>query len=340
MKIGILADLHLGVKQNDPEFLESQIRFFRVLSEKLKSLSISELFILGDIFDDRHELNVSTYNVSYDLFNHIFADFHVSMIIGNHDTYNKNNIATHSLKMFSNLPNCTVYDQPKEIELSGKKVFILPWLTDYSLFDDLVYTKESKILFAHLDIVDMFMDKFHVATKGVNKETLFKHFDYVYTGHFHKRSELHENGKNIVYIGSPYQLTMIDENEDKGCGVLDLDNMSLDFIPNDVSMKFKTVIYPEELIDITNNYIKLQIPYAFDNEIAKISKYTAELSNLKPYKFVINFEDLPISDVDIDLSDISKFDLKDITTKYVNESEIQYKDETLDKFFALYSEFV
>lgn len=345
MKICLLADLHFGVKHNDGVFLENQLSFLRSLKEELKNRNIVDIIILGDIFDNRYELDISTINKVFDLISRDFADFHIKMIVGNHDTYYKNTAEVNSLKIFQDLINVEVFDKPLLYHsFYNRDVLFLPWITDYTKTSDILdsyLTDRVPICFAHLDILDSMMDKYRVSENGISLKLLSKYFDHVYTGHYHKRSHLISDSITADYIGSPYELTMIDENEPKGAGILDLENLELTYISNTISSKFKTLLYPHEfsMNDIRSNYVKVKIRNEYENDIAKISEYKAKIMEYKPAK-LLNDEYENTEIIDFDLSEISNFDLLDISLKYIEDSNLNHKEETIAKFRDLYNKYV
>ena len=57
-------------------------------------------------------------------------------------------------------------------------------------------------------------------------------FKKIFSGHFHTRSKKDINGTDIIYVGSPYQLTRADFNEERGSLTLDLDTLEYTYINN------------------------------------------------------------------------------------------------------------
>ena len=57
MKIAILGDLHIGVKSSNEIMMRHQARFFRFFMEELKKHDCRNVIQLGDIWDNRREVN-------------------------------------------------------------------------------------------------------------------------------------------------------------------------------------------------------------------------------------------------------------------------------------------
>jgi DNA repair exonuclease SbcCD nuclease subunit len=135
MNVALISDLHLGCKKNSDVFLNNHIKYLTdEFIPYLKKHGINYIFILGDIYDNRNSINIKVKNAIYDLFEQQFKDFNVYMIVGNHDTYFKTSIDTHSLKFFKKFENITVIDDVERIELNNKKILMVPWQTDNEQF--------------------------------------------------------------------------------------------------------------------------------------------------------------------------------------------------------------
>ena len=223
MKIAMIADLHAGIKKSDSIFQRSQLKFFTdQLVPELKAAGITKLFILGDVFDTRQAVNVQTDNVVIDLFKNTLKDFDIHVIVGNHDMYMTTTTEVNSLKVLDLMPHVTVYEKPTEITLDGHNILMLPWITDYSKFEEIV-PGHHEYCFCHADIIGFNMGG-RLSDSGLMASTLLDHIDHVYSGHYHNGyTRKYEKNKSITYLGSPYQLTRIDRGDTKGYHILDLD---------------------------------------------------------------------------------------------------------------------
>ena len=227
MKVALISDLHFGIKKSDLKFQKSQLAFFeKQLIEELKLQDIKDVFVLGDVFDTRQSVNVQTNNVVLKLFKDTFKDFNIKIIVGNHDLYYTDTTEVNSLKQLNLLPNVIVYEKPETIEMYGHSLTFMPWITDY---DNINFTS-SEFCFAHMDVAGFMMDKYNMCSNGVPVKKLAENFKHVYTGHFHTRSKKTIGNCDIEYIGSPYQLTRIDADQDRGCTILDLDTNNTELI--------------------------------------------------------------------------------------------------------------
>jgi hypothetical protein len=127
----------------------------------------------------------------------------------------------------------------------------------------------AEIVMGHLEIKGFEMHKGHLNEQGLDK-SLFKRFEKVMSGHFHKKSD---DGQ-IYYLGCPYQIMWSDYNCPKGFHIFDTTTRELTRVPNPLIM-FKKFIYDDkkedyskkDLSDYENTYVKLFISQKTDSDM-------------------------------------------------------------------------
>jgi rhodanese-related sulfurtransferase len=85
-------------------------------------------------------------------------------------------------------------------------------------------------------------------------------------------------------IGSPYQITRSDKKDERGFCVVDLEDLSYEFIDGEKTIKFIDVIFPEEFDEklIKGNVIDVTVNYdgrLIDNDL---KTYIEEIEKLNP----------------------------------------------------------
>src|ERR1700733_15910790 len=104
MKILLVSDIHLGVKQNSELFINNTKDFFlKQVSAEIANSSIEQLWILGDLFDCRNNTNVLVNNVALNILATLLSTYQnllIKILCGNHDAYYKNTLEVSSLKIF------------------------------------------------------------------------------------------------------------------------------------------------------------------------------------------------------------------------------------------------
>lgn len=330
-----------GIKKSDTTFQASQLRFFnKQLVEELQLRNIDTIFVLGDVFDTRQNINVKTMNVVYDLFSKTFANFKVYVIVGNHDLYYTDTTACHSLKMLSSLSNVKVYSRTTVKTFDGVKVTFLPWITPKAYAELSKTLTKTEYCFGHLDIAGFMMDKYNMSSNGCSVKILTEHFKHVYTGHFHTRSKKQVGNCDIEYIGSPYQLTRIDADQDRGCTILDLATNKTEFIVNTESIRYIKLTYPniptavEQLV--TNNIVDIEIPYEFSDNSKDIFEYSHKLAELNPVKINQTIGNKPELTVECE-QELNLVDLYSLFKTYTDQLKVDNSERIYNELKNLYN---
>lgn len=339
MKIAIIADMHMGVKKSDFTFQQSQLSFFKKqLVPELKAKGITDLFILGDVFDTRNAINVQTDNVVIDLFKNTLKDFNIKVIVGNHDMYTTTSTEVNSLKVLDLMDHVTVYERPTPISIDGKSILMLPWITDYSKFDEIV-TDTYDYCFCHADIIGFNMGG-RLSDSGLMAKNLLDHFKYVWSGHYHNGyTRNYEDGKYIIYAGSPYQITRIDRGDQKGYHILDFETGEHEFFENRYSIRFTKHVYPTVDLDIVaGNVVDLDVPFEYADQNKKIYALVEKMEKLGP-AYPVNINILPYEG-DYEEADLGQDSLNIITLfkNYIEQLDTPVdKDELFNNFLELYN---
>lgn len=248
-----------------------------------------------------------------------------------------------SLKCLDLLPNVTVYEQMTEINLGGKSTLMLPWIINYEDFDQMVL-KHYDYCFAHLDIIGFDMGG-RLSEYGLTMPEIMKKIDHTFTGHYHARSNRENlDGKTVTYVGSPYQITRIDRNCERGYLVLDTDTDEYEWHNNNQSMKFYSFNYPNiDRTKVKGNVIDIHIPYDKQNETKQIYDLIKELDALFPAYPVNTFNDEPpIGNDGVDLNvETERFNIMNMAKTYIDQLELNKvtNEELYKALEELYDQF-
>jgi hypothetical protein len=113
------------------------------------------------------------------------------LILGNHDIAFRNSLAVNSPKLFlSHYKNITIYDKPQEVEVGNNTFLFLPWMCseNYAESTEILNTTKCSTAFGHLEVENFEMYRGQVCHEGMKKE-MFKRLQYVYSGHYHHKSD-------------------------------------------------------------------------------------------------------------------------------------------------------
>jgi len=158
-------------------------------------------------------------------------------------------------------------------------ILLVPWINNNNreyIYEEL-QNSDKKYCMGHFEIIGFEMSG-SIPNKEGQKKSLFKNFDNVFSGHFHKRQK---RGK-IEYLGSPYELNWGDHDGSKrGFHVFDDDTGTIEFIhyPNSL---FKVIHWDSkkepDIDDVNSKFVKLI--YNSEIDYKMVSKFVSRLENL------------------------------------------------------------
>lgn len=246
----LISDIHFGVSSSSEEWQENindyfQNWFIPYVKDELKKTPDAVICCLGDVYHDRKSIDIDVNNLCIDIFEQLAQIIPVYIINGNHDLSKKTNKGNSSLRSLGNIDNVTVIKEPTMLQfVEGRKniakVAAIPYLGDCNDENkELVkFDKRADYAFMHTDISKMKFDNGMTIVGAVDAE---KFAGKVISGHIHKRQETDK----VVYVGSPYQMSRGDIDNQKGIYKLVLSTGEMIFTPNNYSPIFQK-------IDITN----------------------------------------------------------------------------------------
>ena len=215
-KAACFTDIHFGLKSNSRTHNEDCIAFVDWFIETAKKEGAETCIFLGDWHHNRSTTDVSTMNYTVsalEKLNNAFERVHI--ITGNHDQFYKDKRDLHSLeygRLFSNI------NMVNNTFTEGN-VTILPWLVgdEWKGIEKI----KSKYIFGHFELPLFYMNAMvQMPDHGELQSTHFKHQDYVFSGHFHKR----QSQDKIHYIGNAFPHNYADSWDDaRGMMLLEWD---------------------------------------------------------------------------------------------------------------------
>jgi DNA repair exonuclease SbcCD nuclease subunit len=298
-KIGFISDIHYGCKNNSEKYLDIIDEFFyKTLSKIIKEQKITDMRILGDLFDNRNNINVRTLNSVLAMFRWYQKEMpHVrwTILVGNHDQYYHNRIDVNSIEALREHVNVTIIDKVTEEKINGKNIITFPWLSAEGEAE--VKFKQAckgdvkyDLCLGHFEIKGFEMQRGFPSEHGVEQGT-FKNFKRVFSGHFHIRNTSLD--QKISYLGCPYQLTWGDYGDDKGVHVYDVDTNETTFFKNNDSPQFVKVSIEDfvnkdipKLKLAKGNFVKLVIEKKVNE--STLIKLIQKLESLGPIKLEID----------------------------------------------------
>lgn len=251
MKIAILGDVHVGMRNDAELFHEALATFFQtVFFPRLKDEGITTIIQVGDLFDRRKYINFESLAKSRAYFFDPLRDLGLTMyvLVGNHDMFWKETAVVNSpdllLKGYANIH---VIQTPQTVQFDETPLCLIPWLCDDNTpacFQEMQDTR-AEICIGHFEIQGFKVTSTMTQPTGIDR-ALFQKFDLTLSGHFHHISK----EDHIQYVGTPVEQTWNDFQDPKGFHILDTATRDLTFVVNSDKI-FHRLVYDDTVQDYT-----------------------------------------------------------------------------------------
>lgn len=205
-KAAVFTDIHFGLKSNSLQHNADCSNFVEWFIATAQAEGCETCFFLGDYNHHRAAINIQTLQFGLRSLERLSQSFeHVYFIAGNHDLFYRDKRDIHSIEWAKHLPNVTIIDNWFE----AGNVVIAPWLVgdDWRQLEN----KQGKYLFGHFELPHFILNAMiEMPDHGELQVNHLSHFDYVFSGHFHKR----QRKGNVIYIGNAFPHNFSDVNDD------------------------------------------------------------------------------------------------------------------------------
>ena len=334
MKIALITDTHFGARNDSLAFNEHFYKFWEdVFFPYLEKHNIKTVIHLGDVMDRRKFISYKILNDFRERFIKRFVDMGITVhaIVGNHDTYFRNTNDVNALYELlcgpgdEKYPNIHCYDGPCTEEFDGVGIHFMPWI-NVENYDRVIRSIEmtyADICMGHLEINGFEMHKGHFCEGGYPRD-MFRKFDTVFSGHFHKKSD----DGHIYYLGNTYQMTWSDHNETKGFHIFDTATRDLEYIQNPYKI-FDKIYYDDtqtdySTIDVSqyeDKFIKLVVVNKKD--LYKFDQFVDRLLAIRTHevKIVEDFSELDASNVSDEIIENAQ-DTTTLLERYIDELDV------------------
>ena len=329
MKIALVNDTHFGCRNDNPNYHEYMYKFWQgQFFPYLEQNNIKTIIHLGDVLDRRKYVNFKTLTDFNDKIVRQFEKYDTHIIVGNNDTYYKKTNEVNAPREL--LGQFHVYSETQKVTLDGHDILMIPWITpeNYDKTKMMLEQETADIVMGHLEVKGFEMHNGHMSDTGVEKD-MFKRFETVLSGHFHKKSD----DGHIYYLGCQYEFVWSDYKCPKHFHIYDTETRELTAIRNPLTIHHK-IYYNDETTDYNNydfsecddKYIKLVVEkkkdyFMFDKFVDDIYKK----SKLYDLKIIEDYSDLDASSVDDDIVENAE------DTPTLLDTYIEQTDTTLDK---------
>jgi DNA repair exonuclease SbcCD nuclease subunit len=319
-KVAIFSDLHLGLYGNSTDWHKIALAWADWIVGELTKKKIKDIFFLGDFFHNRSEISVHTVHVATEIISK-FKDFHIYMIIGNHDAYYKNRSDVHSLGLLKGHDNITIIDSNFELSAFDKKMLFVPW-------DNEITDGKFDYMFGHFEIQSFKMNNFKVCDRGLNVNYLLDKSNTIFSGHFHNRNSKKYNKGSVHYVGNTFPMDFADVANDKGYHIFDIESGELEFFKNTVSPEFKKInlsdIKKYKENDLRGHIVKVIVDKEVDD--GKLDKFKVYLMKFKPHQltFEFNVNSKRIEDAE----ELDSVDISEQFVEFIDQLKLEEEKQT------------
>lgn len=334
-KIAILGDSHFGARNDLTLFHSHFEQFYEYMFDELENLQITTLYQLGDLFDRRKYINFNTLNESRRYFFDQLKRRGIKMVtlVGNHDIYWREKLTVNSASLLlRDYDNITVCAAPQQFKHGDTTIDVIPWIAADNQAEILDYISKSKadLCLGHFEIETFQMYR-GVESHGGLAPSMFAKYEKVFSGHYHTKSEK----DNIVYVGTPYEMTWQDHNDPKGFHVFDFDTRTTTFFQNPYKLFVRYDYDDTQTVPDLNKesledcFVKVVVTnktdlYKFDQFIQKL--YSKGCYEIKIIEDLSEFADGEIGE-DIDLEDTL-----DVLSNYIDSLETDADKEKIKSY--------
>jgi DNA repair exonuclease SbcCD nuclease subunit len=270
-KVACFTDIHFGLKSNSATHNQDCEDFVDWFIAEAKKEGCETCIFLGDWHHNRNSINLITLDTSMRCLEKLGAAFErFFWFPGNHDLFYKDKRDIHSSAFGRHIPGVTVVEKVTTIG----NVTLVPWLVGDEW--KTISQVESKYMFGHFELPLFYMNAMvQMPDHGELKAEHFKHQDYVFSGHFHKRQQRDK----IVYIGNAFPHNFSDTwDDDRGMMFMSWGGKpefrAWPDAPKFRSLKLSRLIDEKDTLILNKMYLKVSLDIDISFEEANFIKET------------------------------------------------------------------
>lgn len=271
-KAAVFTDLHVGHKGNSRTHNEDCVEFVEWFIKTAKENGCETGICCGDYHHNRNTINISTLNYSVHILERLAESFdQFFFITGNHDIYHKDRRDVNSIEFAKHITGITIVND----FLVTPEVAFVPWLTNNEWRR--IEKIKSPVMFGHFELPNFYMNaQVKMPDTGELKEQNFKHQEYVFSGHFHKR----QINNNIHYIGNAFPHNYSDSwDYNRGMAIIDINDPEPEYINWQECPVYRTITLSKLLENVekytsTKSHLRVTIDLPISYEEASYIKET------------------------------------------------------------------
>ena len=326
-KVACFTDIHFGLKSNSATHNQDCEDFVDWFIAEAKKEGCDTCIFLGDWHHNRNSINLITLDTSIRCLEKLGASFdQFFWFPGNHDLFYKDKRDVHSSAFGRHIPGVTVVEKVTTVG----DVTLVPWLVGDEW--KTISQVKSKYMFGHFELPLFYMNAMvQMPDHGELKAEHFKHQDYVFSGHFHKRQQKDK----IVYIGNAFPHNFSDTwDDDRGMMIMSWGGKpefkTWPDAPKFRSIKLSRLLDEKDTLMKSKMYLKVNLDIDITFEEATFIKETFVAEHdIREISLIQDKEDVALV---LDDQTDSKFESVD---QIVTEQLVNIDSEAFDKKILL-----
>jgi len=225
-KAACFTDIHWGCKANSEVHNRDCAEFIKWFCQHVTDDGkIDHIIFMGDWFEQRSAINISTLNYAYNgakTINNLGLP--VFFIVGNHDLYHRHTREIYSVVPFNEFQNFTVINEPTVIKQIGNQTLLCPYLF-HEEYPELKKFRKLETWWGHFEFKGFVVTGSDMEMPVGPQHEQFEEQKHIVSGHFHKR----QTKDNVIYMGNTFPLTFGDAG-DNNRGMMTYDHETDDIV--------------------------------------------------------------------------------------------------------------
>lgn len=319
-KVAAFTDLHVGLKSNSATHLQDCEEFIDWYIDNAKKEGCDTGIFLGDWSHNRNSLNLITLDTSIRCLEKLGSAFdQFFWFPGNHDLFYKDKRDIHSSAFGRHIPGVTVVENVRTIG----DVTLVPWLVGDEWKS--ISKIKSRYMFGHFELPLFYMNAMvQMPDHGELQPEHFKHQEYIFSGHFHKR----QNRGKIWYIGNAFPHNFSDTwDDDRGMMILEWGGVpkfiNWDNCPKYRHIKLSELIDQKDIILKSKMHLKVNLDIDISFEEANYIKETFtkdyDIREISLIQDKLNLDNVADENVDIPFESVDHIVTESLTTVDSNQ---------------------
>lgn len=316
------TDIHWGAKSNSEVHNQDCLDYIDWFCTQAKKHKADHVIFMGDWFENRNALNVSTMTYAYQGAKKLNdLNIPVYFIIGNHDLYHR-----HTREIFSTLPykefsNFTIINEPTIIEDVEGNPLVCPFLF-HNEYPALAEFLSAASWWGHFEFKGFIVTGYSIQMPTGPSHTDF-HGPKIFSGHFHKR----QITDNVTYIGNVFPTNFSDAGDNnRGLALYDHTTQKTEFInwadcPKYTKVRLTDILDDTKIVH-ANSRIKciIDVPISYEESTFLRQKFIDDFQlrefSMEESQDIV--EALKDTEIDIDAESIKLDSVDDLVVQMIN----------------------